>query len=758
MPSCTLPMSWNLPPTLCCDMTTSVAPETLQWIWHKSSNRTRSPPGLRHTKRFASQTPRIFNFNCSTSTLNAKPKIPTFNGAPFLRAKQETGLGSNCIPASVGHKCDTLMDMDSIEGLNEVRPAVYRTAMKLRSLQKLCHMHVVTLRELIPALCSLGGARDTGVGLSEQEVRQCINRMFQSVSQEVPGQVSAEAPEQTCRLLYRLFDRGQTGAVCCRSVEAALISLSADTLSAKHKALVRLAERCSGRESGTVSRSGLRVVLQDLSQVPAVVQENHVFGSAETAVRSCFSGVLSACVCEEHVLSWLQCEPCLLLWLPTLYRLSVSENVTHSVRCHACKAYPITGLRYRCMKCVNLHLCQTCFLTERHTKKHKSSHPVLEHCTQPSWKESLASLAYSARHALLPRRYTHREAERRRCLIRAESRGEPQTSFTTPDPSPQSAAEDTPPDDRAPPTNPPQLLATPSAVRPRKASKALQTEEEQEEAQPQRRDSVLIKDIKDLQRDKWLLERELQVWRVTVQSEQGSLEYRCSEMEANMETLRQHNLRLQDMMSQALSMSGKHADIMPHANVIPHAKYRPERDIACPVESQSSASSSGSREREEEEREEEDECCTAKMQRNEMKTEEQRGDDDEEEEQTETDSVTETHTPTITSNPQPCDGQVTGPMKDQSVSEEEYSGMCSLAEEKRLCELVQRLISELSLHTYTHTDCRQELELLEAAEEVGDSVCHLVYAVNTHSVPNTHTSCPILLHNHRPEYVSKRLL
>ncbi|XP_045072355.1 dystrotelin, partial [Coregonus clupeaformis] len=243
------------------------------------------------------------------------------------------------------------MDLDSIEGLNEVRPAVYRTAMKLRSLQKLCHMHVVTLRELIPALRSLGGAGDPRAGLSEQEVMQGINRMFQSVSQEVPGQVSAEAPEQTCRLLYRLYDRGQTGTVCRRSVEVALISLSADTLSAKHKALVRLAERCSGRESGTVSRSGLRVLLQDLSQVPAVVQENHVFGSAETAVRSCFSGVLSACVCEEHVLSWLQCEPCLLLWLPILYRLSVSENVTHSVRCHTCKAYPITGLRYRCMKC-----------------------------------------------------------------------------------------------------------------------------------------------------------------------------------------------------------------------------------------------------------------------------------------------------------------------------------------------------------------------------------------------------------------------
>ncbi|XP_029597146.1 uncharacterized protein LOC115179642 [Salmo trutta] len=264
---------------------------------------------------------------------------------------------------------------------------------------------------------------------------------------------------------------------------------------------------------------------------------------------------------------------------PTLYRLSVSENVTHSVCCHTCKAYPITGLRYRCMKCVNLHLCQTCFLTERHTRKHKSSHPVLEHCTQSSWKESLASLAYSARHALLPRQYTHRVAERRRGLIRAESRGEPQTSFTTPDPSPQSAAEDTPPNDRAPPTNPLQLLATPPAVWTRKASKALQTEEEQEEAQPQRIDSVLIKDNRDLQRDKRLLERELQVWRVTVQSEQGSLEDRCSEMEANMDTLRQHNLRLQDMLSQALSMSGTHADVMPHANVIPHADVMPHANV-----------------------------------------------------------------------------------------------------------------------------------------------------------------------------------
>lgn len=39
--------------------------------------------------------------------------------------------------------------------------------------------------------------------------------------------------------------------------------------------------------------------------------------------------------------------------------------------------------------------------------------------------------------------------------------------------------------------------------------------------------------------------------------------------------------------------------------------------------------------------------------------------------------------------------------------------MCSLVEEERLCELVQRLISELSLHTHTHTgEFTNELSLV----------------------------------------------
>uniref|UniRef100_A0A4W6G1S1 EF-hand domain-containing protein n=1 Tax=Lates calcarifer TaxID=8187 RepID=A0A4W6G1S1_LATCA len=109
------------------------------------------------------------------------------------------------------------MDLDSIEGLNEIRPSVYRAAMKLQSLQRLCHMDVVSVRHVTAAVRSVGGA----LRLNRQEVTQTLNRMFKGVSQEVPGHMTAEAPEETCDLMFRLYDRSESRSrfsVCLESV------------------------------------------------------------------------------------------------------------------------------------------------------------------------------------------------------------------------------------------------------------------------------------------------------------------------------------------------------------------------------------------------------------------------------------------------------------------------------------------------------------------------------------------------------------
>uniref|UniRef100_A0A8C9XWT7 ZZ-type domain-containing protein n=1 Tax=Sander lucioperca TaxID=283035 RepID=A0A8C9XWT7_SANLU len=247
-------------------------------------------------------------------------------------------------------------------------------------------------------------------------------------------------------------------------------------------------------------------------------------------MTSCFNEVATATASVGHVMSWLQSEPRLLLWLPALYRLSVSQNVQHTVRCHACKTRPITGLRYRCVRCVNIQLCQSCFLTD----KHKTHHPVKELHTQPTWRESLSSFVHTARHRLLPRRSRKR----------AEP-AEPQDS--APPPSGRDVSHDATLRD----------VSHDASLRPAScSSKALQTDDV---TPPQMKASVLMTEVRNLQRDRWLMEQQLQAFRLTVQSEQGILEDRCSDMEVTMETLREHNLRLQRTLSQALNkMEAQH--------------------------------------------------------------------------------------------------------------------------------------------------------------------------------------------------------
>ncbi|XP_064167565.1 dystrotelin [Anguilla rostrata] len=626
------------------------------------------------------------------------------------------------------------MDLDVIEGLNEVVPAVYRAALKLRSLQNLCQMHMVTLSVIGPALQSLGVAVGPGGGVTEADVRRSLEQLFQGVSEDVPGQVPPGAAGQTSGLLFRLFDREQAGCISLQSVEVALIALSGDTLSAKHGALYRLAERCSGRQgrdSGTVSRSGLRVLLEDLSQIPAVVQESHVFGPVESAVRTCFQGVLSAGVSEEAFLRWLRSEPRLLLWLSTLYRLSVSEAVVHRVRCHVCKACPITGLRYRCLKCVNVHLCQTCFLTHKRSRKHKPSHPVMEHCTQPSFRESLASLAHSARHALQRRRLARREAERRSALCTEIPPRMPCSAPTSPLP------QATPPQTQDPPL-PPRAEPKATPTGPRLKSKALQT------------DATLLPQCV------WLcvciplvcgcvcgcvytcpcvrlcvvilrqLEKQLQVWRETAQSEHSSLEDKCCHLEATVEVLTRHNQNLQDELGRIRLL------------------LQPLHPIPVPGVSLATASGEGAKDTEASAPEREQTAGERPLQEQEAQTEEpgkevRVSEEEEETKVAQTSGAGESGTPgprpLVT--PDPRGGAEPAPSPHQEEGQGHPGKALSdqsesfLEQEEELADVVQHLKTGLSVSRRTGLGSVQTQELLAAAEAVGDSVAQLVCAVSS---------------------------
>ncbi|XP_036174605.1 dystrotelin [Myotis myotis] len=311
------------------------------------------------------------------------------------------------------------MDPDNQDALNSIENSIYRTAFKLRSVQTTCQLDLIGSSQIQHVLLcpSFWEARESP--LSVQHLFQALQELFQR-AREKPGQVHPGAAELTLSLLMAMYDSTGTGFLKLTPAAAALIALSGDSPLTKYRALFQLyaENKRGGYDSGArMTRRTLRNLLTDLQQIPTVVGESRSLCSVESATRSCFQGVLSPAIKEEKFLSWLQSEPPILLWLPTCYRLSATEMATHPARCGICRNFPITGLRYRCLKCLNFDICQMCFLSGLHSKSHQTSHPVVEHCVQMSAKEYTKLLLGTLRSNLLQECWRRKEAARRQWLL-----------------------------------------------------------------------------------------------------------------------------------------------------------------------------------------------------------------------------------------------------------------------------------------------------------------------------------------------------
>ncbi|XP_061234396.1 dystrotelin isoform X1 [Neopsephotus bourkii] len=315
--------------------------------------------------------------------------------------------------------CSFPMDPDLQEAFNDVQSSIYRTALKLRSVQSLCQLDLIDVSLIQHTLSSEQSQREKQVSLKVQQISGMLTEMFQRARLEKPGQVHPRAADFTLSLLAAMYDRSGTGYIKARSAAAALIALSGDTLLAKYRAFFQFYAVPDGKMA-LITRSALRSLLTDLNQIPAIVGEGCTLSCVEIATRSCFHGVLTSAIVEEKFLSWLRSEPAVLLWLPTCYRLSATTMVSHQARCKVCKIFPIIGLRYRCLKCLNFDLCQVCFFTGRLSKPHKNSHPVMEHCVQMSAKANAKHFLRTIRNNLFQEHCRRKKSQRRRALDAVE--------------------------------------------------------------------------------------------------------------------------------------------------------------------------------------------------------------------------------------------------------------------------------------------------------------------------------------------------
>ncbi|XP_056150942.1 dystrophin isoform X3 [Lampris incognitus] len=310
---------------------------------------------------------------------------------PWQRA-----VSQNKVPYYINHQTQTtcwdhpkMTELyQSLADLNNVRFSAYRTAMKIRRLQKaLC----LDLLDLSVAQSTFEQHKLTNNSqlLSVPDVINCLTSIYDGLEQEHKDLVNVPLCVDMClNWLLNVYDTGRSGKIRVLSMKIGLLSLSKGHLEEKYKYLfsqvASAGDTCDQRQLG--------LLLHDAIQIPRQLGEVAAFGGSniEPSVRSCFQHVTNKVELEpRQFIDWMRLEPQSMVWLPVLHRVAAAETAKHQAKCNICKECPIVGFRYRSLKHFNYDVCQSCFFSGRTAKGHKLNYPMVEYCTPTTSGEDM---------------------------------------------------------------------------------------------------------------------------------------------------------------------------------------------------------------------------------------------------------------------------------------------------------------------------------------------------------------------------------
>ncbi|XP_055495940.1 LOW QUALITY PROTEIN: utrophin [Leucoraja erinacea] len=268
----------------------------------------------------------------------------------------------------------------SLGDLNNVRFSAYRTAMKIRRLQKALCLDLLELNTAHRIFEQHKLVQNERL-LNVTEVINCLTTIYDGLEQNHKDLVNVPLCVDMClNWLLNVFDTGRSGRIRVLSLRFGLMCLSKGLLEEKYKYLFK---QLTGPIDECDQRS-LSLLLHDAVQIPRQLGEVASFGGSniEPSVRSCFQYAQNKSEINAKLfVEWMRLEPQSMVWLPVLHRVAAAETAKHQAKCNICKECPIVGFRYRSLKHFNYDICQSCFFSGRTAKGHKLYYPMVEYCT-----------------------------------------------------------------------------------------------------------------------------------------------------------------------------------------------------------------------------------------------------------------------------------------------------------------------------------------------------------------------------------------
>ncbi|XP_014894627.1 dystrobrevin alpha isoform X11 [Poecilia latipinna] len=279
------------------------------------------------------------------------------------------------------------------QDLDSIRLSTYRTACKLRFVQKKCNLHLVDIWNVIEAFRENGlNTMDLNCELAVARLEVVLSTLFFQLNKRMPTTHQINVEQSVGLLLNFLlaaYDPEGHGKISVFVVKMALASICGGKILDK----LRYIFSQISDSAGIMVHSQFDQFLREVLKLPMAVFEGPSFGYTEQAARACFTQQVRKKVSLNTFLDTLMSDPppqCL-VWLPLMHRLANVENVFHPVECSYCHTESMMGFRYRCQQCHNYQLCQDCFWRGHASGSHSNQHQMKEYT---SWKSPAKKLTH----------------------------------------------------------------------------------------------------------------------------------------------------------------------------------------------------------------------------------------------------------------------------------------------------------------------------------------------------------------------------
>ncbi|XP_026331601.1 dystrophin, isoforms A/C/F/G/H [Hyposmocoma kahamanoa] len=205
------------------------------------------------------------------------------------------------VPYYINHELETthwdhpkmIELMTTLADLNEVRFSAYRTALKLRHVQKALCMHMLQLSAALEAFDAHGLRAQNDRLIDIPDMITVLTALYEVIAAENPSVVNVPlCLDLSINWLLNVYDSQRTGQIRVLSFKVGLVLLCKGHLEEKYRYLFRLIADPSCR----ADQRKLGLLLHDCIQVPRQLGEVAAFGGSniEPSVRSCFEQASAA--------------------------------------------------------------------------------------------------------------------------------------------------------------------------------------------------------------------------------------------------------------------------------------------------------------------------------------------------------------------------------------------------------------------------------------------------------------------------------